>query len=63
MRLAGLLDAVPQAERPGVYRRLGDATLFLTGVFPDYATTRALGPLTPADCYAPPACRPPSRSA
>jgi hypothetical protein len=45
VRLAGLLDAVPQAERPGVYRRLGDVTLFLTGVFPDYATTRALGPL------------------
>ena len=45
VRLAGLLDAVPQAERPGVYRRLGDATLFLTGVFPDYATTRALGSL------------------
>ena len=45
VRLAGLLDAVPQAERPGVYRRLGDATLFLTGVFPDYATTHALGPL------------------
>ena len=45
VRLAGLLDAVPRAERPGVYRRLGDATLFLTGVFPDYATTRALGPL------------------
>ena len=35
VRLAGLLDAVPQAERPGVYRRLGDVTLFLTGVFPD----------------------------
>ncbi|MBV9205463.1 MAG: hypothetical protein JO037_08675 [Actinobacteria bacterium] len=45
VRMAGLLDAVPQAERPGVYRRLGDAALFLTGVFPDYATTRALGPL------------------
>jgi len=45
VRLAGLLDAVTQAERPGVYRRLGDVTLFLTGVFPDYATTRALGPL------------------
>ena len=45
VRLAGLLDAVPQAERPGVYRRLGDATLFLTGVFPDYASTHALGPL------------------
>ena len=45
VRLAGLLDAVSQAERPGVYRRLGDATLFLTGVFPDYASTHALGPL------------------
>ena len=45
VRLAGLLDAVPEAERPGVYRRLGDVTLFLTGVFPDYATTRALGPV------------------
>ena len=28
-----------------MYRRLGDATLFLTGVFPDYASTHALGPL------------------
>ncbi len=44
VRMAGLLDAVPPAERPGVYRRLGDAALFLTGVFPDYAATRALGP-------------------
>jgi len=26
VRLAGLLDAVPQAERPGVYRRLGDVS-------------------------------------
>jgi len=48
VRLAGLLDAVPQAERPGVYRRLGDVTLFLTGVFPDYATAHALGPVDAA---------------
>jgi len=48
VRLAGLLDAVPQAERPGVYRRLGDVTLFLTGVFPDYATSHALGPVDAA---------------
>jgi hypothetical protein len=47
-RLAGLLEAVPQAERPGVYRRLGDVTLFLTGVFPDYATAHALGPVNAA---------------
>jgi hypothetical protein len=31
-----------------VYRRLGDVTLFLTGVFPDYAATRALGPVSAA---------------
>jgi hypothetical protein len=48
VRLAGLLDVVPQAERPGVYRRLGDVTLFLTGVFPDYATAHALGPVNAA---------------
>ncbi len=45
VRLAGLLDTVPQAERPGVYRRLGDVALFLTGVFPDYATGHAFGPV------------------
>jgi hypothetical protein len=48
VRLAGLLEAVPPAERPGVYRRLGDVTLFLTGVFPDYATDHALGPVNAA---------------
>jgi hypothetical protein len=42
VRLAGLLDAVAPAERPGVYRRLGDVTLLLAGVFPDYATTMEL---------------------
>jgi hypothetical protein len=45
VRLAGLLEAVPQAEQPGVYRRLGDVTLFLTGVFPDYAAAHVLGPV------------------
>ena len=44
-RMAGLLDAVPEAERAGVYRRLGDVALFLTGVFPDYAVAHALGPV------------------
>jgi hypothetical protein len=47
VRLAGLLDAVPSAERPGVYRRLGDVALFLTGVFPDYSQ-RAFGPVSVA---------------
>jgi hypothetical protein len=45
VRLAGMLEAVPDAERPGVYRRLGDVTLFLAGVFPDYAASHALGPV------------------
>jgi hypothetical protein len=48
VRLAGLLDAVPSAERPGVYRRLGDVSLFLAGVFPDYATAHVLGPVNVA---------------
>jgi hypothetical protein len=43
-QLAALLDVVPEAERPGVYRRLGDLALFLTGVFPDHIATRGLGP-------------------
>jgi hypothetical protein len=41
--LAGLLEVVDPAERPGVYRRLGDLALFLTGVFPDHAITLGLG--------------------
>jgi hypothetical protein len=36
-RLAVLLDAVPTAGRPPVWRRLGDLALFLAGVFPDAA--------------------------
>lgn len=45
VRLASLLDVVPEAERPGVYRRLGDLALFLTGVFPDHTELHGLGPL------------------
>lgn len=48
VRLAGLLDGVPDAERPGVYRRLGDVSLFLAGVFPDYATLYGVGPASTA---------------
>src|SRR5215472_3837705 len=47
-RLAATLDTVPEADRPGVYRRLGDVALFLTGVFPDYAVAHALGPVSAA---------------
>jgi hypothetical protein len=45
VRLAGLLDSVPDADRPGVYRRLGDVSLFLAGVFPDYAAAYAFAPV------------------
>lgn len=45
VRLASLLDVVPEEERPGVYRRLGDLALFLTGVFPDHTEMHGLGPL------------------
>jgi hypothetical protein len=37
IRLIELAQIVPEAERPSVYRRLGDLALFLTGIFPDYA--------------------------
>lgn len=45
MRLLELVEAVRESERPPLYRRLGDATLFLTGVFPDYAGRRFLPPI------------------
>ncbi|HZP90432.1 MAG TPA: hypothetical protein VFC04_05485 [Actinomycetota bacterium] len=44
-RLAGLLDVVAPAERPAVYRRLGDLALFLSGVFPDFAAERLFRPV------------------
>ena len=43
VQLAGMLDAVSPAERPGVLRRLGDLALFLTGVFPDHTASTPLG--------------------
>jgi hypothetical protein len=48
VRLAELLDVVPDVERPGVWRRLGDLALFLTGVFPDHTELHALRPLDEA---------------
>jgi hypothetical protein len=45
VRLAGLLEVMPEESRPGIYRRLGDVSLFLTGVFPDYSVSHALGPV------------------
>lgn len=43
VRLAGLLEVVAPEERPGVYRRLGDLALFLTGVFPDHPSIFDIG--------------------
>ena len=40
IRLIELAELLPEPERVSVYRRLGDLTLFLTGVFPDYAAER-----------------------
>lgn len=45
VRMAALADAAPDAEKPGIYRRLGDLALFLAGVFPDYVRQHALGPV------------------
>jgi len=44
-RLAGLLDLVAEEEKPGIYRRLGDLALFLTGVFPDHSASRPPHPI------------------
>ncbi len=48
IRLAQLAEQTPPAYRPGVYRRLGDVSLFLTGVFPDYVQLYAFGPFDAA---------------
>ncbi|HWD08269.1 MAG TPA: hypothetical protein VHA57_04150, partial [Actinomycetota bacterium] len=45
IHFAMLLDSVPAAERPGIFRRLGDIALFLCGVFPDQAQRLLAGPV------------------
>ena len=45
VRLAELLEAVRPEERAGIYRRLGDLALFLTGVFPDHHAAPGTGQL------------------
>lgn len=45
VRLAELVEVVPPAERPIVYRRLGDLALFLSGVFPDHVDARLFRPV------------------
>lgn len=48
VQLAQLVHALPEPDRPGVWRRLGDLSLFLTGVFPDHTATRELTPIDEA---------------
>jgi len=48
VRLAALLDVVDGDERAGIYRRLGDVSLFLTGVFPDHIAEHGFGPVAQA---------------
>ena len=45
VKLAGLIEVAPEESRPGLYRRLGDVSLFLAGVFPDYSAMHAFGPV------------------
>ena len=45
VELAGLIEVAPEESRPGIYRRLGDVSLFLAGVFPDYSARHAFGPV------------------
>lgn len=46
-RLVMLLEAVPDADRPPVWRRLGDLALFLIGVFPASVERVMTGRLEP----------------
>jgi hypothetical protein len=42
IRLSSLLDFVTEGEQFIIYKRLGDLSLFLTGIFPDYVGSRIL---------------------
>ena len=44
-QFAELILSVPPDQRLALYRRLGDLTLFLCGVFPDHVDRRPLGPV------------------
>lgn len=43
--LAMLLEQVDEDEQSGIYRRLGDLALFVTGVFPDHSAQRPVPPI------------------
>jgi hypothetical protein len=44
VRLAELLEVVPDGQRGDVCRRLGDLALFLAGVFPEHVATHPMEP-------------------
>lgn len=46
--LAEMVDALPRDQRASGYRRLGDVSLFLSGVFPDHTTRNTLGEIARA---------------
>ncbi len=43
--MADLLGMVDERAQAGLYRRLGDASLFLTGVFPDHTSRTRFAPI------------------
>ena len=43
LHLIRLIESTPEQEHPPLYRRLGDLSLFLAGVFPDHAASNAFG--------------------
>lgn len=43
--MARLLDVVADEARPGLYRRLGDCSLYLTGIFPDHTARVRFAPI------------------
>jgi hypothetical protein len=43
LHLIRLIEATPEHEHPPLYRRLGDLSLFLAGVFPAHAASRLFG--------------------
>lgn len=46
--LAEMVDNLPVQQRAGGYRRLGDVSLFLSGVFPDHTTRNSMGEMARA---------------
>ncbi len=46
--LAEMVDNLPLQQRAGGYRRLGDVSLFLSGIFPDHTTRNSMGELARA---------------